>query len=359
MTKQSTSIPAPKGRATATNPPTRFDPIALELDIDAFEPDELRQACTQFYEDTSRSILVSNDSPDIGFSWGLNPYRGCEHGCIYCYARPSHEYLGWSAGLDFETKILVKRNASSLLSKELSKRSWKPAIVSLSGNTDPYQPVERRLELTRSCLKVLSDHRNPVGIITKNHLVTRDLDILTPMAQMGLVHVMISITTLRDKIASVMEPRTSMPARRLDAVEKLSKAGVPVGIMVAPIVPGLTDEELTAIVEVAANRGATRAGYILLRLPGPVAPLFEDWLDRVMPERKDKIIGRIKDVRSGKLNDPRFGHRMRGEGVWAQTLSNLFELVCRRHQLNQKCPPLRTDLFIRQPSNQLNLFEIL
>lgn len=356
MDKQS-SIPAPRGRATATNPPTRFDPVNIELDLDAFEPDELRQTPTQFFEDTSRSVLVSNDSPDVGYTWGINPYRGCEHGCIYCYARPSHEYLGWSAGLDFETKILIKRNAPELLSKELRKRSWKPAIISLSGNTDPYQPVERRLKLTRGCLQTLSKHRNPVGIITKNHLVTRDIDILAPMAKLHLAQVMISVTTLRSEIARVMEPRTSIPARRLDAIEELVEAGIPTGVMVAPVVPGLTDEELPAIVEAVAKRGATWAGYIVLRLPGPVAPLFEDWLDRVMPERKNKIVGRIKEVRSGRLNDPRFGYRMCGEGEWANFLKNLFKMTCRRYNLNQPMESLRTDLFIRNPRNQLNLFD--
>ena len=329
----------------------------IELDLDALEPSEWRQSRTEFFEDASRSVLVSNDSPDIHFNWGINPYRGCEHGCIYCYARPSHEYLGWSAGLDFETKIMVKRDAPSLLSKELRKRSWKPDVISLSGNTDPYQPVERRLKLTRGCLKVLLDHRNPVGIITKNHLITRDLDILAPMAKLRLVKVMISVTTLRSEIASMMEPRTSTPERRLAAIQALSEAGVPTGVMVAPVVPGLTDEELPTIIEAAVESGARRAGYILLRLPGPVAPLFEDWLERVLPERKDKIIRRIKDLRSGKLNDPRFGHRMRGHGIWAQTLSDLFQMTCNRYHLNQAMKPLRTDLFIRHPSNQLNLFE--
>lgn len=357
MIEEQFSIPAPRGRATATNPPTRFDPVSIELDLDALEPGEARKSCTQFYEDTSKSILVSNESPDVGFNWGINPYRGCEHGCIYCYARPSHEYLGWSAGLDFEAKILIKRNAPELLSRALTKRSWKPAVISLSGNTDPYQPVERRLKLTRACLEILRDHRNPVGVITKNHLVTRDVDILAPMAKLGLVHVMISVTTLRNKIASSMEPRTSIPARRLDAIEVLSKAGIPTGVMVAPVVPGLTDEELPAIVQAAAERGAIRAGYILLRLPGPVAPLFEDWLDRIMPERKDRIINRIKEVRMGDLNDPRFGYRMRGEGVWAETLRNLFEISCRRHGLNQLRKPLRTDLFVRHPDNQPSLFD--
>ncbi len=357
MAIQSQSIPAPKGRATSTNPPTRFDPVQIELDLDALDPNDLRQSHTKFFEDTSRSILVRNDSPDIGYMWGLNPYRGCEHGCIYCYARPSHEYLGWSSGLDFETKILIKRNASELLRRELRKPSWKPAVISLSGNTDPYQPVERHLEITRNCLKALSDHRNPIGIITKNHLVTRDIDILKPMAELGLVHVMVSITSLRNEIARAMEPRTSGPDRRLDAIEKLSQAGIPTGVMVAPVVPALTDEELPAIIDAAADRGAIRAGYILLRLPGAVAPLFEDWLDRVMPERKNKIINRIKEVRSGQLNDSRFGHRMRGEGIWAETLMQLFEVTCKRHKLNQLSQPLRTDQFIRNPSNQLSLFD--
>ena len=350
-------IPAPRGRATATNPPTRFDPVSIELDLDALEPSELRKSSTHFFEDTSRSILVSNDSPDVGYNWGLNPYRGCEHGCIYCYARPSHEYLGWSAGLDFETKILIKRNAPELLSKELRKRSWRPAVISLSGNTDPYQPAERQFKLTRGCLRTLSDHRNPVGIITKNHLVTRDIDVLAPMARLSLAQVMISVTTLRSEITRIMEPRTSIPARRLDAIEALSEAGIPVGVMVAPVIPGLTDEELPAILAAAAKRGATRAGYIVLRLPGPVAPLFEDWLDREMPERKEKIIGRIKEIRSGRLNDPRFRHRMRGEGEWASFLKNLFEVTCRRYGFNESKEPLRTDLFIRNPSNQLNLFD--
>ena len=357
MTQKTHPLPAPKGRATATNPPTRFDPVSIELDLDVMNPNEIRQTQTQFFEDTSKSILVSNDSPDIGYTWGINPYRGCEHGCIYCYARPSHEYLGWSAGLDFETKILIKSNASELLSRELKKKSWKPSVVSLSGNTDPYQPAERHLQLTRGCLQVLSDHRNPVGIITKNHLVTRDIDILAPMARLDLAHVMISVTTLHNEIARVMEPRTSTPARRLDAIEKLSEAGIPTGVMVAPVVPGLTDEEVPAIIEAAAQRGAIRAGYILLRLPGPVAPLFEEWLDRTMPDRKEKIINRIKDVRSGRLNDSRFGHRMRGEGVWAETLSQLFQVTCKRHQMNFMRHPFRTDLFIRNPSHQLNLFE--
>jgi len=357
MSETSQPIPAPKGRATSTNPPTRFDPVKIELDLDALDPHELRQSRTKFFEDTSKSILVRNDSPDIGYTWGLNPYRGCEHGCIYCYARPSHEYLGWSAGLDFETKILVKKNASDLLRRQLKKPSWKPSVISLSGNTDPYQPAERHLEITRNCLQALLDHRNPVGIITKNHLVTRDIDILAPMANLGLVHVMISITTLRNEIASAMEPRTSIPVHRLEAIEKLSQAGIPTGVMVAPVIPALTDEELPAIIGAATECGATRAGYILLRLPGAVAPLFEDWLERVMPDQKDKIIRRIKEVRSGRLNDSRFGHRMRGEGIWAQTLTQLFEVTCRRYKLNQLSQPLRTDQFIRNPSNQLSLFD--
>ena len=351
------AMPARKGRATAVNPPTRFDPVAVALDPGALEPDDLRQVPTTFYEDKSKTILARNDSPDVGFTWSINAYRGCEHGCIYCYARPSHEYLGWSAGLDFETKILVKRDAPALLSQTLQKSSWTPDVVALSGNTDPYQPVERRLKLTRGCLEVLLRHRNPVAVITKNHLVTRDLDLLAPLADMGLARVFVSVTTLQSDLARVMEPRTSTPDRRLEAIRKLSDAGVPTGVMVAPVVPGLTDEEMPAILQAAAECGATRAGYIMLRLPGPVAPLFVDWLERKYPERKSKVLHRIRDLRDGRLSDSRFGHRMRGEGVWARTMAELFELTCKKNGLNKSWPPLRADLFVRSPGDQMLLFD--
>jgi len=352
------SMPVRKGRSTALNPPTQFDPIVHEPDPAALESDELRQIQTQFYEDHSRSILSRNDSPDLSFTWSLNPYRGCEHGCIYCYARPSHEYLGWSAGLDFETRILVKRKAPELLARKLSGSSWEPSVVSLSGNTDPYQPVERHLQLSRGCLKVFLRYRNPVTIITKNHLVTRDLDVLEPLASMELARVFVSVTTLKPDLASVMEPRTSVPQRRLDTIGRLSEAGVPVGVMVAPLIPGLTDEEMPAILKAAAEHGAGQAGYIVLRLPGPVEPLFLDWLSRNYPERVNKVVQRLKDLREGRLSDSRFGSRMRGQGIWADAFGQMFDLSCRRFGLNKSRPRLRTDLFVRDADrSQLTLFE--
>ena len=351
-------MPVRKGRSTALNPPTRFDPIVHEPDPAALESEELRQIKTQFYEDHSRSILSRNDSPDLSFTWSLNPYRGCEHGCIYCYARPSHEYLGWSAGLDFESRILVKRTAPDLLAQLLSKPSWEPSVVSLSGNTDPYQPVERHLQLSRRCLEVFLRYRNPVTVITKNHLVTRDLDVIEPLAEMELTRVFVSITTLQSDLAGAMEPRTSTPQRRLDAIRKLSEAGVPVGVMVAPLIPGLTDEEMPAILKAAADHGARQAGYIVLRLPGPVEPLFLDWLSRNYPERVSKVIQRLKNLREGRLSDSRFGSRMRGQGIWADAFGQMFELYCKRFDLNKALPRLRTDLFVRHADrSQLLLFE--
>ena len=354
---QKDSMPVRRGRSTALNPPTRFDPIVYEMHPEEMESDELRQMRTTFFEDRSRSVLSRNDSPDLNFTWSINPYRGCEHGCIYCYARPSHEYLGWSAGLDFETKILVKRDAPELLAHALSKPSWQPSVVMLSGNTDAYQPVERHLNLSRGCLEVFLKYKNPVALITKNHLVTRDLDIIGPLAKQELTRVFISITTLNPEMARTMEPRTSMPERRLNAIKRLSDAGVPVGVMVAPLIPGLTDEELPTILEAAAEHGARHAGYIVLRLPGPVEPLFLDWLKRNYPERESKIVRRLTELRKGKLSDSRFGSRMRGEGVWAEMFGQIFETTCNKLGLNKSKSRLRTDLFIRHPDRkQLSLF---
>ncbi len=350
-------MPRRKGRAAAFNTPNRFKPITVVLDPYELSADELRQVPTTFYEDTSRTIFSGNNSPDVPFAFSVNPYRGCEHGCIYCYARPSHEYLGWSAGLDFETKILVKRDAPQLLSQAFQKASWKPQVVCLSGNTDPYQPAERRLKLARGCLEVFLRHRNPVSIITKNHLITRDLDLLTALAGRNLVSVMITVTSLRPAVTRIMEPRTATPQRRLDAVKTLSDAGVPVGVMVAPIVPGLTDEEVPAILKTATRHGARRAAYVVLRLPGPVAPLFVHWLSDAFPERKDKVLRRLQELHAGKLTDSAFGRRMRGEGVWAEALSRLFRTMCRLHGLDRGMPPLSTDQFRRLAGDQLSLFD--
>ncbi len=315
-----------------------------------------RRIPTEFFVDSSRSILAHNDSPDIPFRYSINPYRGCEHGCIYCYARPSHEYLGFSAGTDFESKIVIKPDAPALLEEAFSRKSWKPQVVAFSGNTDPYQPAERKLELTRRCLKVFLKFRNPVSVITKNFLVTRDIDILQPLAALNLVHVDLSITTLDPELARVMEPRTSTPLRRLEAIERLTAAGIPTGVNAAPIIPGLTDEGMPAILREAAGRGARNAIYILVRLPGAVEPLFVEWLRRVFPLRASRVLNRLRDTRGGRMSDSRFGVRMSGEGKIADSIRDLFVLTCRRHHLNEQEIELSTRHFVRSSPLQPGLF---
>ncbi len=347
-----------KGRATPLNTPNRFErlvysPLPIEIPAD----DDLPPVHTTFYRDTSRSILAKNDSPDVPFTYSLNPYRGCEHGCIYCYARPSHEYLGFSAGLDFETRIMVKPDAPELLEKTYRSKAWKPQVVTFSGNTDCYQPVERVLGLTRRCLEVSLRFRNPASIVTKNSLVLRDLDILREMARFRIVHVMVSITSLNPELITVMEPRAAAPARRLETIEQLARAGIPVGVNAAPIIPGLTDEEIPSILKAAAERGATHASSILVRLPGAVEPLFLDWLTRNFPERREKILNRIRDTRGGALSDSRFHSRMTGEGEIARTIGSLFELHAQRYGLNCGWHPLATDAFRRPSAHQGDLFE--
>ncbi len=357
MTEQPPKQPGqPRGRASGFNPPNRFERLHLEpIDIEPLEIDD-RPIPTVFYHDTSRSILARNDSPDLPFTYSINPYRGCEHGCIYCYARPSHEYLGFSAGLDFESKIMIKLDAPRLLDAALRRKGWTPQMVAFSGNTDCYQPVERELMLTRRCLAVFHDFRNPVGIVTKNALITRDLDILRPMAEMNLVHVLLSITTLDADLARSMEPRTSTPDNRLRTVEELAAAGIPVGVSIAPVIPGLTDEEIPRILKAAADAGATAAGYEMLRLPGPVSHLFQEWLTRLFPDRSGKILNRVRDIRAGKLNDARFGLRMSGEGEIAKTIDDLFEVNARRLGLDGKWRELRTDRFRIPGPTQGDLF---
>ena len=347
-----------KGRSSGFNTPNRFEQLHFEpLDIDWGSDDEAQHVSTIFYHDTSRSILAKNTSPDLPFTYSINPYRGCEHGCIYCYARPSHEYLGFSAGLDFETKIMVKLDAPQLLEAALRKKSWQPQMVAFSGNTDCYQPAERRLEITRKCLEVFLKFRNPIGLITKNALVLRDMDILQEMVKFNLVHVMVSITSLDAELIRKMEPRTSTPEKRLEAIEKLARAGIPVGVNAAPIIPGLTDEELPAILKAAEQRGATSAGYILVRLPGAVEPLFLDWLQRAIPSRAAKVINRIKDTRDGDLSDARYGSRLTGEGHIAKTINDLFTLHARKYHLTKRWSGLSTDNFISEYQSQMKLFE--
>ncbi|MBM2841404.1 MAG: radical protein [Bacteroidetes bacterium] len=346
-----------KGRAASFNTPNRFEKQHLEpMELDIQYDDDIPPVPNTFYNDSSKSILAKNDSPDLQFTYSINPYRGCEHGCIYCYARPSHEYLGFSAGLDFETKIMVKMDAPQLLEETLRNKSWEPQMVAFSGNTDCYQPVERRLELTRKCLGVFLTFRNPVGLITKNALVTRDIDILREMTSHDLIHVMLSITTLDADLARTMEPRTSSPTNRLKAIEELARNGIIVGVNVAPIIPGLTDEEIPAILKAAVEHGATSAGYILLRLPGAVEPLFLDWLQRTMPQRAAKIINRIKDTRAGTMSDARFGSRMKGEGEISETINTLFKVHARKYNLNKRWSGLSTEHFRRSVSHQVEMF---
>lgn len=499
------------GRGAASNPPNRFTPLWHVRDPDWTDPEDPAPT-TQFLKDTTRSIIVSNESPDVGFEYSINPYRGCEHGCVYClsgdtpilmadgttrqleavrvgdavygtiqrghersyvktcvlahwrvcrpayritladgtrlvaggdhrfltargwkfvadsglrgqqrphlttnntlmgtgtfapppiegqavkssgrlrlvsidplaitlplfdittgtgdfiangiishncYARPTHEYLGFSAGLDFETKILVKQDAPALLRRELSSPRWQPQVLAMSGVTDPYQPVERRLQLTRRCLEVLVEFRNPVVIVTKNYLVTRDVDLLRELARYEAAMVFLSVTTLDGHLAGVLEPRASQPTRRLAAIEALAQAGVPVGVLVAPVIPGLTDHEMPAIIAAAARVGAQSAGYVTLRLPHGVGALFEDWLSQHVPTKKAKILQRIRALRGGKLNDARFGVRMQGEGVFAAQIASLFTLACRKAGLRNRDVRLSTAAFRRPAGAQLSLF---
>jgi DNA repair photolyase len=345
------------GRGAASNPANRFTRIELEPNRDAWDAEGGPPSpATSFWRDTSGSIIATNDSPDVGFEASVNPYRGCEHGCAYCYARPTHEYFGLSAGLDFETRILVKEKAPELLDAELSRPSWTPKTIALSGVTDPYQPVERKLGLTRRILEVLRDHMNPVVIVTKNHLVTRDRDILAAMSAKSAAAVMLSIPTLDSDLAGRLEPRAARPEMRLKAITELREAGVPCGVMAAPVIPGLTDHELPAILEAAAKAGATHASWIMLRLPLAVAELFSEWLTVHEPGRREKVLNRLRSLRGGELNDPRFGARMKGEGVFAAQVRALFEVGIRRAGLAKTFPELSSAHF-RRDARQLGLFE--
>ena len=345
---------SPRGRGASDNPPNRFVGLSLERDAD-WDPEQDPAPRTHFYRDLSQTLITYNDSPDIPFNASINVYRGCEHGCSYCYARPFHEYLGFSAGLDFETKIMVKENAPELLRKELSSRKWKPRELAMSGVTDCYQPVERRLKITRRCLAVLAEFRNPVIIVTKNHLVTRDLDLLRELAAHRAVKVNLSINSLDSELARKLEPRASTPRQRLTAVEALAKAGVPVGVLVAPIIPALNEPEIPAVLAAAKAAGAGWAGMEIVRLPLAVAPLFEQWLERTVPQMKEKILGRIRAIRGGKLNDPRFGTRMSGEGIFAEQIARMFEIARRKAGIPESGPELSTAEFRLPGGTQLAL----
>ncbi len=332
-----------KGRGSQINPPNRFGGPHHVPDLDQVEYDaeylaSLHDRPTEYFPDFSRSIVTENDSPDVGFRYSVNPYRGCSHGCSYCYARPTHEYLGLSAGLDFETKIFVKEAAADLFREFLSRKKWIPEPIALSGVTDPYQPAEARFLLTRQCLEVAAEAFQPISLITKNALILRDIDLLRRMAAVDLVHVNVSVTTLDADLARSMEPRTSTPAARLSAVKTLREAGVPVRVLMAPIIPGLNDSEIPAVLAAAKAARAQDVGYTMLRLPLTVAPVFLEWLGRTQPTRAARIESRIRTVRGGKLNDSEFGARMSGAGEIARQIGGLFRIFAKKQGLDGGLP---------------------
>ncbi len=346
-----------RGRGASGNPRVRFESRHFEPDTEEQQAIVERGVATEWIEDATKTIITRNKSPDIPFTYSLNPYRGCEHGCAYCYARPTHEYLGYSAGLDFETKIVVKREAPRLLAEALRRPSWKPQVLAMSGVTDPYQPIERKLGITRACLQVLARFRNPVGLITKNGGILRDLDLLQEMASWGGVHVTLSITTLDPDLARRMEPRTASPRQRLEAIGQLASAGIPVSVMQGPVIPGLNDTEMPMIIEAAAAAGARHVSYQLLRLPGAVEGIFVDWLSREYPGKSQRVLERLRSLRGGALNENGFGDRMRGHGLWKENLARLHRLGMQRARLNPSITRLNQRAFRRPAENgQMDLF---
>lgn len=344
------SHPPTKGRGAQSRPANRFERVRTEDDLQDLADDErayraARRPPTQLFEDQSKSIVSENHSPDIFFRYSVNPYRGCEHGCSYCYARPTHEYLGLSAGLDFETKILFKPRAAELFRAWLARPAYVPEQVVFSGVTDCYQPVERRLRLTRACLEVAAECRQPLGVVTKNALVTRDLDLFSSLAQHGAVSVAVSIPTLDESLSRRMEPRTSSPTARLRAIEQLAAAGVPTQVMAAPVIPGLTDSATPAVLAAARDAGATSASFTLLRLPHAVREVFFEWLAATAPTHAQRVDALVRSTRDGRLNDSGFGSRMRGGGAYAQQIGQTFRAFARKLGLAERPPTLSTAAF--------------
>ncbi|RZL02794.1 MAG: PA0069 family radical SAM protein [Pedobacter sp.] len=345
-----------KGRGAQINTHNKFlkDDYVKEH-IEGIDDWEEENSKTKFIIGASRTIVNKVESPDVGMLYSLNPYQGCEHGCTYCYARNAHEYWGFSAGLDFERKIIVKKDAPALFIKFLEKKGWDAQTISLSGNTDCYQPAERKFRLTRQLLEIALTYKQPIGMITKNALILRDLDILQEMAKHNLCMVYLSINSLNEKLRAVMEPRTATAKQRLKTLESLSNAGIPTGVMVAPLVPGLSDHEIPAVLKAVANAGALKAGYTVVRLNGAIAQIFEDWLRKNFPDRFDKVWHMIQSCHNGKVNDSRFGTRMRGEGNISQMISDNFKLHCRLNNLNTKQIFLNSGSF-KVPRAQTSLF---
>ncbi|WP_373353641.1 PA0069 family radical SAM protein [Pseudoroseicyclus sp. CXY001] len=348
-----------RGRGARGNPANRYEAAVRQRVWDGWDlPEELPPIRTEVSDERAGRIISKNTSPDLPFNLSINPYRGCEHGCIYCFARPSHAYLGLSPGLDFETRLIAKPDAAAMLEKELSAPGYRPEVIAIGTNTDPYQPLEKERRVMRQVLEVLAAHRNPVAITTKGTLIERDIELLAPLAAEGLVRVGISVTTLDAGLARAMEPRVPSPARRLATIRRLSAAGIPVRLMIAPVVPALTDHELEKIVAAGAEAGAVAASMIVLRLPLEVAPLFRDWLAAHVPDRAARVMGRVQELHGGRDYDATFGRRMSGQGPWAALLRHRFMLALERHGLARSLPPLRTDLFKVPPKvgDQLALF---
>jgi DNA repair photolyase len=352
-----------KGRGAAVQPANPYVSVRLESDFehvaeDAEYLDQVGRPPTEYYPDESQSIVTENDSPDVGFRYSVNPYRGCSHGCSYCYARPYHEYLGLSAGLDFETKVFVKYRAAELLRDFLARPAWRPETIAFSGVTDCYQPAEREFLLTRACLEVAAECRQPIGIITKNALVTRDIDVLQRLAEYQAVCVSLSITTLDPQLARFMEPRTSSPEARLRAIRELTAAGIPTNVMTAPIIPGLNDSEMPAILAAAREAGAQWAGYVLLKLPTTVKDVFTDWLRRTYPDRAQRVESLIRSTRAGRLSDSQFGRRQVGTGNLAELIADTFSLWTKKLGFHEKHGELNSDAFIPShgATGQLRLF---
>ncbi len=348
-----------RGRGVSFNPDNRFEGTVREFIDDGWEADDdLPPIRTEVQTERPRKVITKNTSPDLSFDRSINPYRGCEHGCVYCFARPSHAYLGLSPGLDFETRLIARPDAPVVLEKELASKRYNVKLIAMGTNTDPYQPVEKEMQITRRILQVLAAHQHPVGIVTKGTLIERDIDILGEMGRAGLARVGISVTTLDPALSRRMEPRCPAPARRLRTIERLVKAGCPVRVMASPMIPGLTDHELEEILSAAKDAGATAASYIMLRLPHEVSELFRDWLGEHYPDRAGRVMARVREAHGGKDYDPQWGKRLRGEGVGAELLSQRFKVVSTRLGLNRDLPPLRTDLF-RVPEkagDQLSFF---
>lgn len=363
MSPKNESSLVPRGRGAAGQPANRFLSVYQQADLEHVADDQqyleqLARPPTEYLPDDSQSIVTENNSPDITFRYSVNPYRGCAHGCSYCYARPTHEYLGLSAGLDFETKVMVKHRAPVLFADWLARPAWIPEPIVFSGVTDCYQPAEREFQLTRGCLQVAAECRQPVNIVTKNALVTRDLDYLAEMARLHCVRVAISITSLDAQLARKLEPRTSTPAARLATIAKLNEAGVSTLVMLAPVIPGLNDSEIPAILRAAKEAGAQGAAFVMLRLPWAVKEVFFQWLDRCVPNQAEKVRSLIRTTRHGKVNDSRFGHRMRGSGPLAEQIASTFQVFARRYALDRNPEPLDCSAFRppRPTSGQLPLF---